>query len=165
MTGQAHERTVSRLPEITGGSPEAHGIRPEGLSVVPATSMEGRPIHRIAHLSLPHGESVDGRIMPEKVLRELRDGTITVALPAGIGEQTSVMPEAAFESYGADHRQAPELGADGRVRLAGGVLGEALTDDFDERSASGASTLPPPYSLHRADKVRVCSHFFSSIIS
>ena len=62
-------------------------------------------------------------MMSEKRLRELRGGTIPVAMPAGIGEQTSVMPEVAFESYGADHRQAPELGADGRVRLAGGALG------------------------------------------
>lgn len=107
MTRPARERIVSLFSEIAGVSPAAHGIRAKGLSVARATSTEGRPLHRIPHLSHTERESLDGVMMSEKRLRELRGGTIPPSLSAADSEQTSVMPDAAFESYRADHRPAP----------------------------------------------------------
>lgn len=100
--------------------------------------MSSHPLHRVAHLSHFPRESMDGAAMPEKLLRERSRAVLSV-----LGRVRGRLEDAG--AFVSDHE------IDGGGRLAGeeAVAAEGVAGDFNRRSASDASTLPPPYSSHR----------------
>ena len=100
--------------------------------------MSSHPLHRVAHLSHFPRESMDGAAAPEKLLRE-RSRAILSALG-----RVSGRPEGAG-AFISSH----EIDGGGRLVGEEAVAAEGVAGGFDRRSASDASTLPPPYSSHR----------------
>ena len=130
---------------------------PTGSLAARASSVGSCALDCAAHSPRCHRTN-DERLEPsEKLLREVRSrATPIVPEPVDAANE-----EYAASGYGIEHRRAPRHETDGGVRLAGGRVGEDLVDDFDQRSTSDGSTLPPPYSSHFGDMWCVCLEVYS----
>lgn len=105
-------------------------------------SVAACPLHRVTHTSRV--------IVPERLFRELRSRTLPTSSPCGASEWTILrkrhdrLTSSLLTAMGlvTDHREAARPDVDGRARMAGRRMGEAVVDD-DEYSASGESTADP----------------------
>lgn len=124
-----------------------------GSLVARASSVGSCELDCATHSPHPHRTRNERLVPSEKLPRELgsRVASETMRELAGVATE-----EYASSKDGIEHRQVPLHEADGGVRLAGGRVGEDLAGDFDQRSASDGSTLPPPYSSHFGDTRYVC---------
>lgn len=126
-----------------------------------STSVNARPSSRVASLVPCDPEITTGGGTEEKLLRELNHGMHgngTSTWPGGGNNEvieSGAIPAvrgSTHSSYAIEGHRDIRRETDGGVRLAGGMVRDALggLDDFDREqdsiSWSEGSTLPPPYS-------------------
>ncbi len=103
--------------------------------------------------SHPH-EDINRAVAFKKVLRELGSNTRSRSATTGGRDDSELMvTEVETEGLvfvgrrgGGEQHRGPRCDTDGGTRLAGERPGEVVMDDFDQRSMSEGSTLPPPYA-------------------
>ena len=98
----------------------------------------------------PYRESINGVLIADKLLRELRNRTAAPSSRerANEGENTEAEVPVFFVPVVEHERSSQRQEMDGEVRLAGGRVGEVAVNGLDQYSTSDLSTLPPPYSSH-----------------
>ena len=153
-----HKPIVSTSDELE--EDHSQNLSSVGSLCARASSMSSGSPDRVVNMSrLATRESVDGILVSEKLLREMRSRNGHWALPTSL-ERTGTFAthaEAAIEESlspndEARYRRLQLRETDGGIRLAGGWAGELTREDLDRGSMSdGGSTLPPSYSSYFGD--------------
>lgn len=96
----------------------------------------------------PYRESINGVLIADKLLRELRNRTAAPSSRerASEGENAEVGVPMSFVPAVGHERLSQQREMDGGVRIAGGRAREIVANGLDQYSTSDLSTLPPPYS-------------------